>query len=317
MVARTRTDGVVAQIMRKQLGLITSKQAQAAGVPAAILARRVAEGSLVRAWRGVYMAADVPRTWEQSALAACLAVGPAAVLSHSTAATAWKLDLPERPYVELTVPFDRSGRPPDGPMRLHRSRVLGTLDQVQLGRFKVTTLARTLVDLSGSLPAAVLARVADAALCRRLTTPAQVERALDRLAAQKPREVRALRDAIAPWLAGAQLESVAEGTFLRAVRAARLPAPRTQHTVISPDGTRFRLDFAWPDRMLLLEVDGFRWHANPDAHAADSRRANVLASLGWTVLRATPKELEQGASNVLAALTVHLGGERRRGAATG
>jgi very-short-patch-repair endonuclease len=311
MVARTWSDGAVARVMCRQLGLITTRQATAAGVSRSTLSARTADGTLVRVLQGVYAAADAPRTWEQSTLAACLALGPDACVSHTTAATLWHFGLPTRPYVEVTVPSSRSVRLAGEDLRVHRTTTLLAADRTHLGRYDVTTVPRTLIDLASSMDDDTLAKVAGDALARRLLTPARLADALDRAARHRPGEVAALRRVVAPWLAGARLESVAEASFLRAISAARLPAPRTQYRVETPDGAVYRLDFAWPQWMVLLEVDSYRWHVSPDAHAADSARANRLAALGWTVLRATPRELDQSSAVIFAALEFHLDPARR------
>ncbi len=78
--------------------------------------------------------------------------------------------------------------------------------------------------------------------------------------------------------------------------------------VFYPDGRLLaRIDFAWPNHHLALEVDGFRWHANPAAQVEDAARANRLAALGWTVLRTTPAEMAAGHDQVIAAIRRHLG----------
>jgi hypothetical protein len=131
---------------------------------------------------------------------------------------------------------------------------------------------------------------------------------VDRLAPGGRPGMAALRSLVKPWLGGHVLDSVAEGAFRRAICDAGLPTPVPQLEVSAGAGTpSFRLDFAWPAQMVALEVDGFRWHATPRACAQDSRRANLLAAMGWRVLRATPAELETGAAEVLAALRVELG----------
>ena len=115
-----------------------------------------------------------------------------------------------------------------------------------------------------------------------------------------------LRSILGPWLVG--VESAAEAEVLRTLARAGLPAPTPQFEVFYPDGRLLaRIDFAWPDHHLALEVDGFRWHANPAAQVEDAARANRLAALGWTVLRTTPAEMAAGNDQVIAAIRRHLG----------
>jgi very-short-patch-repair endonuclease len=303
MSERAPADGRVAQIMRQQWGLVTARQAAAAGMSESMLRRRVRTGSLLRIGKGVYALAGAPACWERQALAACLAAGQGALISHRTAAAAWKLDLPVPDHVELSVPYGRGVRTQHEGVVVHRVRRLEALDCTRIGRLPATSLPRTVVDLAATLEPAVLAKVVDDALCRRLVAPDRLERTVSRLLAGRGPSLSGLRDVLAPWLEGAALDSAAEGVFRRAIAAAGLPAPQVQH---HPGTGRIRVDFAWPAQMVALEVDGYRWHAGPGAHARDSHRANVLASRGWTVLRATPRELEQSAGTVIAALCTHL-----------
>lgn len=304
MSGRTPADGRVAKIMRQQWGLVTARQAAAAGMSEAVLRRRVRTGVLLRVGTGVYALSGAPTSWEQRALAACLAAGEGAVLSHRSAATAWKLDLPPPDHVDLSVPYGRGARARRQGVVVHRVRQLEPVDCAKIGRLPATSLARTVVDLAGALEPPVLAKVVDDALCRRLVSPERLDRTVARLLPGRGPAVSGLRDVLAPWLEGRPLDSAAEGVFCRAIAAAGLPAPLVQH---HPQAGRIRVDFAWPAPMVVLEVDGFRWHSGPDSHAKDSHRANVLASRGWTVLRATPRELEQSATTVIAALRSHLG----------
>jgi hypothetical protein len=115
-----------------------------------------------------------------------------------------------------------------------------------------------------------------------------------------------LRQVLDPWLDGNAPESVAEAAVLRALAEAGLPPPVCQHPVVREDGTPAVLDFAWPDQMVALEVDGYRWHGSPAAHARDSARANAVAALGWTVLRSTPAEVSREPAALLQALRRHL-----------
>jgi hypothetical protein len=147
-----------------------------------------------------------------------------------------------------------------------------------------------------------LAKMVDDALSRRLVTPQRLRMALDEDRTCHWKGVDRLRDVVLPWLDAPELESVAEAAFLRALTTAGLPAPAVQYPVCLRTQGPVRLDFAWPERMVAVEIDGFRWHADPESHAHDSTRANALAAGGWTVLRATPTELRDRPSEVITAL---------------
>jgi very-short-patch-repair endonuclease len=300
------TDAAVSRIASRQLGIVTRRQLDDAGVSEARLRYRLAVGTLVRAGRAVYRVTSVPRTWEQRALAACLAAGPGAVLSRRSAATVWHLDLGVPEVVDVAT-ADRHGRSPatDG-VRVHRVRALAVADVARVGVLPVTTVARTLVDLVADLEPAVLRRVVDDALVRDLVTPARMREAMTRLGGRGRPGFCALRAALEVWNTGSELESVAEAAAVRLLAASGLPAPVRQHRIVDADGREMRLDFAWPDQRVTFEVDGFRWHAGPRARDRDSSRTNTLIATGWTVVRATPAELDDRAATVVDALRRHL-----------
>jgi hypothetical protein len=295
----------VARLATRQLGLVTTGQLEHLGIASWKANRWARSGHLSRIGHGVYAIHGMPASWEQSALAACLAIGDASVLSHATAAVAWKLAMHTDERLHLTVPHDVGGARARAGLVVHRSRSLPPAERTRVGRLPVTTVARTILDLAPSLPPESLARVVDDALSRRTVTPERLRQAICRHAQRRRPGTKRLWTAIEPWLGGLPLESVAEASFLRAMNAAGLPEPVVQH-VIADDETLARVDFAWPDMMVVLEVDGFRWHANPASHARDSLRANKLAAMGWTVLRATPAELESALPALLSAIRRHL-----------
>jgi very-short-patch-repair endonuclease len=212
-----------------------------------------------------------------------------AILSHRSAAALWKLDLPTPESIDITIPHTNKTRAADGDMTVHRTRGLAAGDLTRIGVFPVTRIQRTLVDLASVLRKAPMARVLDDALTRRLVTPKRVLLIVDRLSAGGRPGLSGLRAALAPWLEDRAAESVAEMVFARQLAAAGFPAPRRQYSVRDRSGVFVgRLDFAWPDIHLGLEVDGFRWHSNARSFAAESERINRFAALGLTVLRATP-----------------------------
>lgn len=296
----------LAEIARRQLGLASIEQLVEIGLSREAIRRRTVSGTLVKVGVHVYAVAGSPRTWEQSALAACLDRGEGALLSHLTAARVLHLDAPIDAAVHVTVPLGRTSRTPCDEVVIHRTRALATGDRSRCGPLPITSVRRTLVDLATMLGPTTLGRAVDDALCRRLVTPAELRQTVEQLAARRRRGAHVLTELLGPWTAGARMESVAEARFLRALLDAGLPKPQRQLVIADDFGVIGRVDFAWPGQMVLLEVDGFRWHANPASQAADSERSNRLAAAGWTVLRATPAELDRAPRAILAALRRHI-----------
>ena len=303
-----RPDEQVAHMARRQYGLVTREQVLAAGLSAGSLERRLKAGRLQKIGRLVYVVAGAPPTWEQSALGACLDHGPAAVLSHVSAARAWGCEIPGRAELHVTVPYGASGRRHMYGVAVHRSRSIAAADGTMIRRLPVTNVARTLIDLAGTVRPGELAEAVDAALAGRLVAPERLLGALDRSAPQARSGTRALRELVAPWLerAGGLPDSVAECRLRRLIEEAGLPVPVAQYAISDGQGLTIHLDFAWPAQKVALELDGFRWHANPAAHARDSWRTTWLAARGWVVLRITPTEVRARAGEVVAALRQHL-----------
>lgn len=101
-------------------------------------------------------------------------------------------------------------------------------------------------------------------------------------------------------------ESPLESRLLRILRKARLPLPVAQFEV-RLDGTPVaRLDFAYPDRRLGMEADGFRWHSSVGKWRADVQRENRLKLLGWTLLRFTSRDLTEQPELVVQQIRVAL-----------
>ena len=118
--------------------------------------------------------------------------------------------------------------------------------------------------------------------------------------------------ALRPWLAG-PVESHLEAEVLRLLLGAGLPEPTRQLEVMDRGTLVARVDFAWPAERLILEVDGFSYHDGPAKFTDDRHRANRLASLGWTVLSTTQKEVRTDETALVEALKLRLGLRLRPG----
>lgn len=278
---------VVTARARRSYGVLTELQLLALGATDRWITQRVRCGWLVRVHRGVYRVAGVPASWESLAAAAVAAL-PGAALSHRSAARLLGLDAgPATSELHLLAPTGCIRPRLDG-VHLHRTRSWCQEDVVCVGVLRVTSPARTIVDLSPDLTRPSLERMLDDACVRGLVAPERVRRVLTRLGTRGRPGAGALVAALRPWEAG-RLDSVAEAAVERLLRRFRLPPARPQYEVRDGDGAFVaRLDFAWPERRVALEVDGFRWHSSPRALHADLARQNRLQALGWSVVRTGP-----------------------------
>jgi len=231
-------------------------------------------------------------------MAATLACGPTAAVSHRSAAALWEI-APEGPRgtpVEVQVVRHARRRPG---VRVHRTAGRHPDEVVRLDGIPVTSPARTLFDLAGSGHSRMVERAFARALLRDVTTR-------DRVAAIRARYAGRSGTALLRKLLGsgrpARTRSEAEHRFLRLVRSARLPAPQV-NVRLGP----YEVDFYWPDRHLAVEIDGFTFHASRTAFERDRERDANLATRGIRVLRFTWRQLTDTRDVVLVRLAQTLG----------
>lgn len=272
-------------VARSQFGLITRQQALAHGVTARMIRTRLDTGRWSRLRDGVYAVGAPPETWEQQVLAACLAAGPDAVASHRTALRIWGF-VGAAGRIEVTVVGRRRVRLPRA--TVHQSTLLPALDLTTSDQIPITTPARTVVDGSAHQDPRVVGLWLDEAMRRRLVDLREVRSCVARLAGPGRRDLRPVRTALAQRLPGYDPgDSELEVRALRALAAAGLPAPVQQHEVRRPDGRRARIDLAYPDAMVAIELDGWDAHGRRSAFDSDRIRRNELTLLGWRVYQFT------------------------------
>lgn len=246
------------------------------------LDRALASGALVPVHRGVYRARGANVTFEQSVIAACLAAR--GVASHATAAVLWEMRGWRSGAVEVTVAGRR--RPELAGVRGHCTDRFDRGDVARRGAIPLTSPARTLFDLGTVGPPQAVESAIEDSLHRGLVTRRQLEAVLARLGHQGRRGSAALRTFLADRdPAVAPTESVLEDAFVRLLREAGLPAPARQHPVRAPGGRELRIDFAYPSHRLAIELDGRRWHSARADVERDRSKSNLLAALGWRLLR--------------------------------
>jgi len=287
-----RTSGDLWSLVRRQHGVITRRQLLAGGVSGPTIQRRLAAGRLHPLWRGVYAVgrpevSDLGR-W----MAAVLACGPDALLSHGAAAALWGL-LAWDGEIDIVLPGRRACRQPR--IRIHRRLGLEATNRREVHGIPITDPISTLIDVTTS------------------RSRKQVERAIreaDRLDLVDPETLRAALDAF-PHRPGigrlrkllddetfALTDSDLERRFLRLVRSADLPLPRTQVWL-----NGYRVDFSWPDLGLVVETDGLRYHRTPSQQKTDRVRDQAHTAAGLTVLHFTAAQVRYEPKQTLATLT--------------
>ncbi|MGV3759428.1 MAG: endonuclease domain-containing protein, partial [Actinomycetota bacterium] len=159
---------------------------------------------------------------------------------------------------------------------------------VERAGLKVTDPVRTIVDLGLVLSTAAVSDALSRGLSTGLLTIAEVERLRDALGRPGRNGTGVVRSILeARSLQSAPEESLLERRFFDLTRRAGLPTPVLQHEVWEAGRFVARIDAAYPDLKIAIEVDGFGPHSSPEAFQRDRTRQNRLVALGWTVLRFT------------------------------
>lgn len=279
-------EGPIKGVTEGQYGLISRSQLRQAGVTDNDLGRRLIEGRLERVHPGVYYLDSTPPTWRTQVLAGVMAAGRDAIASHRTAAVLWELDAIYGRMIEVTVPFN--DQPVPEGVILHRTR--RTNPVTVLDGIPVSPLPKILLDIAPFVPERTLLKTARSGVRKELTTVEEIDKAVGMYGGRGVSGTRKLRRVIRS-VADDQSASVSEIDLKHIVMDAPVPPPVQQLQVRLPDGTNAYPDFAWPDRMRLVEADGFEAHGTPEQLQHDLWRQNQLMDLGWEIRRFTATDI--------------------------
>ena len=271
----------VNRLTRRQHGLITRAQARQLGFTVRQIEDRIERGQWLALRPGVYAVAGMPPTRDQALLAVALAVQGSVAISHRSAAGLWTMTGMEKPdSIEVVTDVSRWARL-EGVVG-HRSRALFHEDLVDLRGIPVTSRARTLVDLSGAVSIGQLRRALEDSLRHGLSLAA-LRRCAGRLPSGPGRRMTLVHTLLAERLPGYDPgDSDLETRALRVLVGGGLPIPR-QQVPVKVGGRRFKLDLAYPDLRVGIELDGWDTHHTLTAFHGDRERDALLASAGWVV----------------------------------
>lgn len=266
-------DLAIGRIAREQHGIVTTQQLVAAGLSTQAISKRVRSGKLYRVHQGVYSVGHDGLSEAGGWMAAVLACGSGAALSHGSAAVHWDLLRPLDGPIDVTLPT-QSGRKRRRGIRLHRCPSLAESPFPTTGGEKslppwrvvrhgipVTTVARTLEDLR-----------------RSELRPSLVRRAI--------RQAEFLRLPMG-GIETDRTRSDLERDFLRLCRRYRLPLPEVNVPI-----ERMTVDFLWRSAMLVVETDSYVTHGGTIAFEDDRARDLALRRLGYSVHRFSERQLE-------------------------
>lgn len=284
-------DQEIATVAASQFGVVARAQLRALGVTDAAIARRVVAGRLHRVRRAVYAVGHPVLGRDARLLAAVLACGPDAFLSHTSAAALWGLRPSDAAYIDVTVRGPSRRRGPG--LRVHRTRRLPGDETARARGIPVTSPARTILDLAATLrDDRALERVLDRAEILRLTDVKALMSIADAHAGH--RGAACLRRILAEHVPGTTVtKSELEERMLALCRAEALPRPRVNDTVAG-----LEVDFLFAEQRVVVEADSWTHHRSRVAFERDRERDATLALAGHRVLRFTDRQMQREAGTV-------------------
>jgi predicted transcriptional regulator of viral defense system len=287
------SDRKIAELAERQHGVVARRQLMALELGPGAIDHRVACGRLHPVHRGVY-AVGHPRLMATGLwMAAVLACGPDALLSHRSAAALWGLQSSAASRIDVTAP-GRRGRGRPGIM-LHRVGRLQDEDRSSRDGIPVTTVARTLLDLAESVSPRQLGRALEEAERLRLLDLQALHSVRDRSPGRQG--LRALSILLADGREPLEVRSELERRFVELCREANLPLPALNAPVAGHE-----VDALWLRQRLIVELDGYAFHGTRAAFERDRARDLELQLAGYRVLRVTSRRLDRERPAVAAAV---------------
>jgi hypothetical protein len=303
-------DVAIGRLAERQHGVVSLPQLRSAGLTKDAVGKRMAAGRLTRIHRGVYAVGHARLTLRGRWMAAVLAYGETARLSHRSAAALHGLRPDNRSKIDVTLPSP-SGRPRPG-IAIHRSPTLTPADVTTVDVIPVTTVPRTLLDLAEVIDRQGLERAVSEADVLRIFDLRAMDEVLSR--ADGRRGSAALRAVLARYRGPTLTDRELEALFLALCRRAGLPEPEVNVWITLEDGVAYKADFLWRAERLIVETDGWGSHGTRRAFEEDRRRDRRLKLAGWDVIRFTWRDIERNGDEVTETLAAFWAGRARKAA---
>ena len=277
-------DQCIAAVAETQHGLITRAQLGALGATPKIIRVRLNRGTLHLVYPAVYAVGHRPNTEEGRWLAAVLACGPGALLSHRSGAALWRVRNTASARIDVTT-HTRRGFSLDA-ITVHRATTLRPEDRDTVRGIPVTSLSRTIIDLATCVSQSSLEYAIHRAEAQRKLTPADLRYALERHTRVKgTTAVRKIIGAAGHDL-DAKTRSRWEVRFLEICRAHDIPDPKVNRWVpLDIPAGGLEVDFCWPAERVVVEVDEHASHRTIRARRRDPERDAALNAADWQVIR--------------------------------
>jgi hypothetical protein len=284
----------LAALAKRQHGVISRRQLLDAGLGPRTIGRRLEHGRLHRLHREVYALSDPLVSLQGRWMAAVLACGDGALLSHRSAAQLWGLMRSRRGSMDVSA---ASGRKRPG-ITVHESGIYDE-DRAEVTGIPVTSVARTIFDLAEVVDDVQLARVFEEADRLRVLRIPELEAVCAR--GYGRRALAPIRRLIEEARYPETTRSPLEDRVLALCREYDLPMPATNVEVLEHE-----VDAFWPHERLIVEADSVAFHSHRAAFERDRARDAARQAEGYRVIRLTHRRLENEPAAVADELRVLL-----------
>jgi hypothetical protein len=285
-------DGAAWALVRSQHGVVARRQLMAVGYTRREIEQRLHNGRLHHVSHGVYAVGRRELTPKGRWMAAVLACGDDAVLSHRSAAELWGFGHEEPGRIDVSI--RRKSKTRRNGIKVRARPSLDARSVVRRFGIPVTRPVQTLIDLATELKLLRLERAVNEADKLDLIDPESLRRALDaHVGMPGVRTLRTLLDRHTFRLSDSDLEIY----FRPLAIAADFPLPLTKHRVLG-----YEVDFWFPDHGLVVETDGLRYHRTPSQQARMAKRDQKHTAAGLRVLRFTHWQIAHAPNEVTDVL---------------
>jgi Protein of unknown function (DUF559) len=283
------TDAHIARLADRQHGVVARWQLIELGLSRRAIEWRLANRRLHRVYQGVYAVVLRSISPRGHRMAAVLAYGRRAVLSHRQAGSEWGICQFNQRRSQVTVP--KTGRANRPHIRVHHAD-LHPEDVTVHNGIPVTSVARTLLDIAPDTASGNLLRMVEEADRRAIFDLGAVERVIARNLHHKG--AKRLSAVITDYREPPPVRSEFEREFLELIEREGIPRP-----LINTEVCGAEVDICWPDAKLIVELDGRGYHSSPHAFETDRLRDARLLKAGYVVLRITYRRLRADPQGVI------------------
>lgn len=296
----------LARLLAANHGVVSRSEALELGLTPDQIRGRVRSGRWIATGPSVYRASTSPDTWEARARAAALSCR--GLVSHTSALRVWGVDgWAEQPGLEVTIDARRDVDRPD--LTIHRSATFSTAMPRVIAGIPVTGIERAVLDAAALAPDRI-DQIVDAVVRQRLTTLRRLTAVVDRSGTRGRKEAGSLRRLLAARDPRARVPDSRFNRLVAELLVDRgLPQPALEYEIRTVGGAPARVDIAYRDHRLAIELDSAPWHHNSRSFVADPRRRNRLLLTGWRVLNFTWDDYASRPAELVATVAAALGPE--------